>query len=90
MYNKRKHKNKKQICRYCLQCHSRKKVLLTHKEVCLKKNDKQSIKLSNGPIKANNFSKQLAIPFKIYANFQSVLRGVQRDDKGSNAFYTKK
>ena len=26
----------------------------------------------------------------IYADFESVLKGVQRDDRGSNAFCTKK
>ena len=35
-------------------------------------------------------SKQLAAPFKIYADFESVLKGVQSNDNDNNASYTKK
>ena len=49
-----------------------------HKEVCLKINGKQRVKLRNESIKSNNYFKQLVEPFKIYANFKSVLRGVQK------------
>ena len=58
------------------------KVLVYHKGVCLKINGKQCVKLRNGYIKLNNNSKQLAVPFKIYADFESVLNG--------NASYTEK
>ena len=64
--------------------------MLTHKQVGLKINGKQSLKLRNGSIKSNDCFKQLVMPFKIYADFESVLRGLQTDDKGSNASYTKK
>ena len=41
-------------------------------------NCKQSVKLRSGLIKSDNRSKQFAVPFKIYDDFESVLRGVQR------------
>ena len=41
-------------------------------------------------IKFKNYSKQLAVPFKIYDDFESVLKWAQSDDRGSNAFYNKK
>ena len=39
-------------------------------------------------IKFKNHFKQLAVPFKIYADFEPVLKRIQRDD-ASNASYTK-
>ena len=59
-----------------MQCFSRENNLVDYKEVCLKVNSKQSVKLRNGLIKFNKYSKQLAVLFKIYANFESVLKGV--------------
>ena len=49
-------KNKKQICRYCLECCSCKKVLVMHKEVCLKINGKQRVKLRNESIKSGQLN----------------------------------
>ena len=40
-----KQKNKKYVCRYCLQCFSSKNMLTEHKEFCLKTNDAQTVKL---------------------------------------------
>ena len=40
MFSKKKHKNKKHFCRYCLQCFSSERVLVEHKETCLKINGK--------------------------------------------------
>ena len=51
-------------------------------------NGKQSLKLRNRSNKVNNYSKQLALSFKVYADFESVLSGLEKDDKGSNAPYT--
>ena len=59
-----------------MQCFSRENNLVDYKEVCLKVNGKQSGKLRNGLIKFNKYSMQLAVLFKIYANFESVLKGV--------------
>ena len=50
MCNKTKNKNKKNFCRYCLQCFSSEKILQEHKEIYLKINDKQSLKLISGSI----------------------------------------
>ena len=67
---RQKNKNIKHFCKYCLQCFSSERVLLKHKETCLKINDKQSVKLRSGSIKFKNHFKQLAAPFKIYASFK--------------------
>ena len=66
--------NKKHFFRYCLQCFSSEKVLQKHKKVFLKINGKQSIKLKSGSIKFKKFFKQLAVPFKIYADFESIFK----------------
>ena len=80
---------KKYFSRYCLQCFSSEKVLQEHKNVCLKINGKQIVKLRNGSIKLKNYVKQLAVPFKIFAHFEPALKGFQRNDN-NNASYTKK
>ena len=43
-----------------------------HKENCLKISCKQSVKLRNGSINFINNPKQLAAPFVIYADFESL------------------
>ena len=43
MFNKTKHKSKKNFCKNCLQCFSSKKVLTEHKEDCLVINGKQNV-----------------------------------------------
>ena len=47
-----------------------------HKEACLKINSKQSVKLRSVSIKFKNNFKQLPVPFKIYYDFESLLKGV--------------
>ena len=42
------------------------------KKVFLKINGKQSIKLKSSSIKSIHFFKQLAVPFKIYSDLESV------------------
>ena len=79
----------KHFCKYCLQCFSSKRVLIENKEICLKINGKERVKLKIDSIKFKNYFKQLATPFKIYADFQSILKGVKNNDK-NNASYTKK
>ena len=39
-------------------------------------NGKQSVKLEEGIIQSENYFKQIPVPFKIYADFESNLRGV--------------
>ena len=70
----------------CLQCFSIENVFIKHKEDCLSINGKQSIKVEKGIIKFENYSKQIPVPFKIYADFECNLRGVESYE-GS---YTKK
>ena len=72
-----------------MQCFSSEKVLIKHKEAWLKINGKQIIKLKGGSIELKNYSKQLAVTFKIYADFESLLKGVQSNDK-NNTSYTEK
>ena len=74
---KKKNKNKKWFCRSCLQCFSNENVLIKHKENCLRINGKQSVKLEKGIIKFENYFKQIPVPFKIYADFECNLRGVE-------------
>ena len=68
MCNKTTNKNKKHFCKYCLKYLSSEKALQEHKKICLKIHGGQSIKLNSGSIKFKNHFKQLAVPFKIYAD----------------------
>ena len=72
MFNKTKNKNKRYICKCCLQCFSSERVLVEHKENCLIINGKQIVKLGKGSISFKNYSKQLPAPFKLYADFQCI------------------
>ena len=74
------------VAKMCLHCFSSKNVLIKHKENCLSINGKQSVKLEKGIIKFENYFKQIPVPFKIYADFECNLRGVESYE-GS---YTKK
>ena len=48
MFHKAKNKNKKYFCKSFLQFFSSKNVLNNHKEVCLRINGTQSVKLEKG------------------------------------------
>ena len=61
-------------------------MLIKHKEDCLSINGKQSVKLGEGIIEFENYSKQIPVPFKIDADFECNLKGVESYE-GS---YTKK
>ena len=89
MYNKTKNKNKKYFCKFCLQCFTSEKVLIEHKENCLIINGKQSVKLKSGSINFKTNFKQLPVPFKMYADFECILKGVKSSDK-NNGSYTEK
>ena len=56
----------------------------------MKINDKQSVKLRTGSIRFKNHWKLLAAPFRIYADFESLLKWVQNNDRSNNTTYTKK
>ena len=83
MFNKTKCKNKKHFCRYCLQCFSSEKVLMEDK-------GKQRVKLESGTIKFKNYFKQIAVPFKIYTDFESLFKKLQINDRNKNTSYTEK
>ena len=53
---------------------SSERVLTEHKETCLKINVKQTLKLKSGSIKFKNYFKLLAVPFKIYADFECNIK----------------
>ena len=52
-------------------------MLTKHKEDCLSINGKQSVKLEEGIIEFENYSKQIPVPFKTYADFKCNLRDVE-------------
>ena len=77
MFHKTKNKNKKYFCKSCLQCFSSKNVLRKHKEAYLSIYGAQSVRLEKGTIEFKNYFKQIPVPFKIYADFESNLKNVQ-------------
>ena len=77
MFHKAKSKNKKYFCNSCLQCFSSKNVLTEHKEDCLSINDTHSVTLKKETIEFKNYFKQIPVSFKIYAYFESNLKGVE-------------
>ena len=89
MCNKAKNENKNHFCKCCLQWFNSEKILIEHKENCLIINVKQSVKLKSGSISFKNYFKQLPVPFKIYVDFECLLKGVKNSDK-NNGSYTEK
>ena len=56
----------------------------------LKINGKHTAKLRSDAIKFKNHFKQLAVPFKIYADFECNVKGVRSSDRSDNNSYTEK
>ena len=79
IFNKTKTKNKKIFCRCCLQCFGSESVLSEHKKDSLVINGKQNVELQSGFIKFTNYSRQIPVPFKIYADFECVFKKVDND-----------
>ena len=69
-------KLKKHFCRYCSQCFSSERVLIEHKDICLEIHGKQSVIVQSGTIEFKNYFKQKAVPFKIYADFESFFKKI--------------
>ena len=91
MYNQTKHKERKHFCMYCLQCFSSDRVLNNHKENCIQVNGTQAISMPNkynNILKFNNFHKQLAVPFVIYADFEAITEKIQGCQQDGNKSYT--
>ena len=76
MFHKTKNKNKKEFCKSCLQCFSSKNILIKHKEDCLSINGKHR-DVEEGIIKFEDYSRQLPVPFKIYADFEWNLQDIE-------------
>ena len=78
---KRDIKGTKHFCKSCLQCFSNESVLNKHEEDCLLINGKQqNVKLEKGFITFKNYSKQIPVPFKIYADFECVDSDIINND----------
>ena len=91
MFNKTRSKNKKYFCRCCLQYFSSENILTEQKENCSIINAKQNVKLGKGSISFKNYSKQLSVRFKIYANFECILRPTSSQKvSDKNGSYTEK
>ena len=76
MFHKTRNKNKKEFCKSCLQCFSSKNILIKHKEDCLSINGKHR-DVEEGIIKFEDYSRQLPVPFKIYADFEWNLQDIE-------------
>ena len=63
---------------------------MEYKDICLKVNGKQAAKLKDGSMKFEIYSKQLAVPFRICSDFETILNGVQTNDNDNNFSYSKK
>ena len=74
MFNKKRNKGKKYFCKTCLECFSGENVLLENKKDCLLINNGQNVKLEKGVIEFKNFNRQIPVPFKIYADFECLLK----------------
>ena len=59
MFNQTKHEERKHFCMYCLQRFSSERVLTNHKEICIKINGEQAIKMPEyfSKVKFTNFPK---------------------------------
>ena len=67
---------------YALFAHfSSKNALDKHKENCLVINGEQRVELNEGFISFKNYSRQMRVPFKIYADFESILKKNKKYDK---------
>ena len=71
-----------------LQCFE--KILNEHKEDCLVMNGKQIVKLEKGLISFKNYSRKIPVPFKIYADFECVLKNLDNGTINNGISYTRK
>ena len=74
MFNASKHKEKKWFCMMCLQHFSNEIILKEHKSDCLVVNGEQRVKLDSGYVEFKNYSNKMRVPFKIYADFECILK----------------
>ena len=74
MFNTSKTKNKNYSCRYCLLYFNSENILTEYKENCLVITGRQYVKLNKRFISFKNYSRQIPVPFKIYADFECILK----------------
>ena len=74
MFNVNKHEGKKWFCMRCLQHFSSAIILEKHKNDCLVINGEQRVKLDGGYVEFKNYSNKMRFPFKIYADFECILK----------------
>ena len=76
MFYKTKNKNKKWFFESCLQHFTSENILIMHKEDCLSINGMQFVKVEKRTTEFQNYFNQLAIPFKVYADFELNLESI--------------
>ena len=76
MFNKTKYKGKKYFRKSCLQRFSSENVLNENQKDCLLINKGQNVTSKKGFTEFKNFNRQIPVPFKIYADFECLLKGV--------------
>ena len=59
------------------------KRLVKHKVICLKKRNKQNVKLKCVFIEFKNYSRQVRARVKIYADFECILESAKSNEKTS-------
>ena len=89
MYSKTEHKDRKHFCMSCLQNFTTKEIINNHKHKCLLINDPQAVKFETGIIKFKSVSKQIPIPFKIYADTECFNKRVNINKGGYTKLYQK-
>ena len=77
MFHKTKNNNKKWFCKNCLPCFNSENILKKHKEDCLSINGVQSVGIEKGTIEFQNYFKQIAVLFKMYADFECNLENIE-------------
>ena len=91
MRHQTKHNEKKHFCMHCLQCFSSERVLNNHKDNCIQVNGTQAVKMptkDNNILKYNNFHKQQAVPFVIYADFEAITEKISGCQPNNDKSYT--
>ena len=73
----------------CLQNLSTKEILNSHREKCLLINEAQAVKYETVTIKFKNFNKQKPISFKIYADTECLLKGINNKEGKYTKLYQK-
>ncbi|KAL9965086.1 hypothetical protein ACROYT_G028833 [Oculina patagonica] len=74
-----------------LKCFSSERVLNDHKDNCIQVNGTQAVKMpdkDNNILKFNNFHKQQAVPFVIYADFEAITEKISGCKPSNNKSYT--